>query len=566
MKRPEIRSRSSSTRGEALGWIVILALPLVQAVRGLDMTDTGFVIVNQSLFFSEPDSVAYWFHLWLTNLFGACILALTGDSLLALRLGAAAIFWLTVYGVWRLFRGEIGQRAFLAVIAGLAAFDFAGKINIVHYNNLSLLFFTSGVAFLAKSSLSGRWDLATIAGLILAANSFVRLPNVLGLGLVLVPPALVLLTGRRNSPLRWGWSQTLGYVSGALAAFLLLFGLMESLGHLRLYAESLGFLTADAVSGEHYSLKGILKRTLGDGMGALCFGGGFLGVALALSFLTRQLTPRWLGLLVQLLGLGVTFWVLGLVFVGLSKWVYWLPVGVVYWAAVFLFFERKVHPRRFLLSVLCAAAAFLMGIGSDTGNKVSTYALILAGPGVYLAARALEERLPLAKWSTTVILGLATLAVPPLFAQVYRDSAVPEVWIDRGPALGTLTTRSRAIVVNEVVEALKDYAPPGTDLLAIDSVPMIHFLSGTHPYLGNPWPALFTEREAERALARHEGKPLPVVLAAKRNPRDPLWPNTDMPPTTSEAISRFLQENHYQLAWENQGFLLLQPQIQGKSD
>src|SRR4029450_14163246 len=62
-----------------LGWIELLCLawivsvPLVEAFRGVDLTDTGFLLSNQYWILHDPSAASYWFHLWLTNLIGGLV-------------------------------------------------------------------------------------------------------------------------------------------------------------------------------------------------------------------------------------------------------------------------------------------------------------------------------------------------------------------------------------------------------------------------------------------------------------------------------------------------------------
>ena len=146
-----------------LGWIELLCLawivsvPLVEAFRGVDLTDTGFLLSNQYWILHDPSAASYWFHLWLTNLIGGLVLLAAGPvGLFASKLASAFLFWGLVWAAFRLYGKHADARWIWIGAAVTLAFDFAGKVNVVHYNNLSVLFFAWMAVLLTEGTASRR--------------------------------------------------------------------------------------------------------------------------------------------------------------------------------------------------------------------------------------------------------------------------------------------------------------------------------------------------------------------------------------------------------------------------
>jgi hypothetical protein len=84
-------------------------------------------------------------------------------------------------------------------------------------------------------------------------------------------------------------------------------------------------------------------------------------------------------------------------------------------------------------------------------------------------------------------------------------------------ARGIYTTKERADIVNAILPELKRHVKPNDYLLAYESLPMLHFLTQTKPYLKNPWLMIYDgfifEDQINEAL--NSDKDLPVVIQQK---------------------------------------------------
>ena len=255
----------------------ILVIPFIYIFKGIDVTDTGFLLTNQRYVFSAPESVSYWFHLWLTNIVGGLIDLAWGQwfGLLPHRLASVAIFWCTALCVYRLYKDQINKNVIVFGILFGSVFSFIDKVNIVHYNNLSALFFFMSSLCLLHAITSRKKYFYFLAGSIAALNIFVRFPNLLGIGIILIPFIYNLFFGKHKTKIEIRVRDFLVYLSGCVFAYLIVLIVMKLLGHLDIYVTSLKELSQiGKVGQDKYSSLLVLLRPVRDtGLSLLC---GFL--------------------------------------------------------------------------------------------------------------------------------------------------------------------------------------------------------------------------------------------------------------------------------------------------
>ncbi len=556
-----------------LSVLALVAVPLVMAFRGLDMTDTGFVAVNQQLIFSAPSAVSFWFHLWLTNVIGGLVYLAFGQfGLLPMKLAAALIFWLTAWAAIRLYGRSMPRHLLFLGVAAPLAFDFAGKINIVHYNNLSALSLALGAWLLVEGCFSGRRGRLFASGFVLGLNVLVRLPNVVGLGLIILVPILNLLAAGEGPRIKLDARGLLLYLAGAILALAAGFAAMAALGHLGLYLGSLKDLAVETdADGSKYGVLRVLLRPARAGLFSVIAG---LACLLALLGISRALGRlRRPGVAMIIICAGSCLFALGLVTgllgdpIGTES--YWAMAGTGYLCALVsvLLLASKTDARFRLASAMAAAVVIVLSVGSDTGIKVSTYAFPLLVPAVL----GLLHRLGSSEKVTSGRSGLALagavflgVLIPAsaygLAIGVYRDSSAMVSTVDHPMLRGIFTSPARAAVLEEALPVISSYAPPGSELLAFDSIGLVHFATKTRPYLDNPWPALYLPGQLRAIIAAKEAsRALPVVVLAKRNARSATWPGNVEIPVRLESVLALLDRHRYHIVWQNDAFAIYLP-------
>jgi len=552
-------------------FVLLVAVPLLQAFRGLDLSDMGFLLTNQRLIFSHPESVTYWFHLWLTNIIGGLVdLLFGGFGVLPHKIAAVFIFWGTAAGIFLLYRRSLRKELVLPAVTLSMAFAIADKIYIVHYNNLSALLYVLGAAMLSEGLARRRVWLFALSGFVLGLNLFVRLPNAVGLGLVFVP-CLLDLVGRdpaRKSGI--GIKAIAFFFIGAAVAAAAALWAMALLGHLKHYVSALRDLTDTSTKDAGgYSFRRLVKIALGDPFLAMLYGVPLAAGLAGWSAVSSLLKKRWLRVAAGLVlaGIAYGFIVQPALRAGGTRLVHRAVAGLCYWATILMLFDRRAAKELGLAAVLAACLALALNVGSDTGIGVSSYVFPAMFPALLAAAESCSPQprgfLKASGYRPFLALPLVIMAfflgvsVYEIKNRVYRDVAEMRRTVHYPQLRGIFTGNARAEILEASLPVISSYVPPGGLLFAHDSVALLHFAAKTRPYLGNPWPALYDSRYLDTLLKREESRaPLPVVVLAKNSARSGSWPVNQDPPVNPEPVWAFLERNRYRLAWENSAFKL----------
>jgi len=533
----------------------LIIIPLLYVMRGLDVTDTGFVATNQRLFFGHPEHVSYWFHLYLTNLIGAVYDSAFGSlGIVSMKLASVAIFLLTATLIYKTYRGMIAKHLVLLIIAISSFFFFADKINIIHYNNLSALFCVAICYFLYAGFFEGKKICFIVAGSFVSIAFFTRLPNCLFVLLFFCVPKKITIRA------------FLLFALGALVSGAIVVGIMRALGHTQLYIDSLRSLFETTSNTEtKYGSLHIVKRSARITIFAVLRAASFLlacgAAAFMAGFIPKRL-PRLLALISLSAILPFAFRGFGVISItaGLS---YILTI-----ASLFLPDDGK-KARLISLSLLGSCAIFFLSVGSDTGLDVSTYVFPFALPAMYAILTGLRpivkgKSFELSKGLSVIFISCLVCLSVASFDEVYRDHSRHDSLATDSQIGWVLTGSTRARVLDSTIREIRQRIPEGSELLVWDSAGLIHYATNTLPWLDNPWPVLYGSDTANNGLLAEmlekkaaTGNLAPVLLA-KKNPRGGGWPEVSGQPVFLDIITPFLEKNEYTPVWENDGFILYQ--------
>ena len=132
---------------------------------------------------------------------------------------------------------------------------------------------------------------------------------------------------------------------------------------------------------------------------------------------------------------------------------------------------------------------------------------------------------------------------------------------------GVLSSEDRVRVVDEVIAEIGRRTKPGDRIqITGDTAPMLYFVSGLSPWMGNLWPGFESHQQlsARYDLASRNGS-LPRLLVLTKQPvgGTSRWPLETRPisPKVQEdmdfLLALFSKEN-YRVVWENDMFQLLE--------
>ena len=181
--RPSIDVLGSCERRACLIlWVVAFVFPLALAWQGIDVTDTGYCLVEYQRFFAGlPDShqAPGTSLFYVTMLIGGVWQSLFGDlGSLGFRVLNVLTVWLIVFLCYQTLRGI--ARPFVALAAVVCALLLVcpGSFTFLHYNTVTALFLTVTVYALFRGITRRSMAWLAGAGAACAACAFARLPNV----------------------------------------------------------------------------------------------------------------------------------------------------------------------------------------------------------------------------------------------------------------------------------------------------------------------------------------------------------------------------------------------------
>jgi hypothetical protein len=200
---------------------------------------------------------------WLTCFIGHWVGVVLGGGVLAYKLGYVVVITASAVISYRLLASQFGPSRLLAALVLLAVFFTRGFVgNWISYNELSALFYLAGAALLFHGLVSNRKTVVVLAGIVLGANVFVRLPNLPGIALV----SAVWLHAWAS---RWSWRELLiwsaWFVGGFAIGMALILCLVALNGHWSIYFRNiLALLGIAADAGSIHPASGLFRRFITD--------------------------------------------------------------------------------------------------------------------------------------------------------------------------------------------------------------------------------------------------------------------------------------------------------------
>ncbi len=555
-----IRQWLDSHYGTSVGWaIALLTLwQLLIATFGVDLCDTGYYLTFFENIFKAPESVEYNFMYYLSGVAGGALNALLpeGGKWMALRVAGVlcnvGVMAILAWTLRRIIPATAVILGFLMVVASLVQFPYT-------FNNdlMSVLLWAAALALTYRGLTGGkRWHLL-LAGVLVGANTFTRIPNVLAAGLVVIP---FIAHYYNKRPWRVCWRECGVMLLGIAVGIAAVIGMMLALGHWDIFKQNMTDLlgVATGSSGEaSHNAGGLIMEML-----------GFYGHCLMVG--------------VKAFGLWWAFWAARrYVPNSVLRWLAWLVIA----ALLVYFMWRQSHIMHPLWVMCVAGLAWVIYKGG--GRAVAAWLglfMLLVFPlgsdgatnnGGIIAWMAAPVAALLWQRRENIIFPLAFIAVglmQTVTVGAYFDGGA--LWhktapINDGRATLIQTTPERAHIINATLPELKQHVTASDTLLCYGSIPMMNHLTRTVPAVGCAWPELISA-DALSARLEAAGSKRPAVLRQKFNNLGPYWSEaTDDYLTTypmqdgkfltqdkMDVLMRWMKDAGYRIVWQNKWFAL----------
>ena len=508
--------------------LVVLAVCVYQLRYGIDVQDTASYLTKFRYFFEKGTGGNALYYL-LGEFFGSLIYHVF-PTLYALNVAGLIVWALTGMLIYRIMKPYLSTLPLTMAVLGGLGFG-ASWVRCVNWNAWSMLFLTMGMMFLLHGFDTGKKNWFYAAGLLLGWNTFVRMPNIIFLGLVVVVFYYYMGQGMKTAvqnSLRMTGGGAVAGVTGLIFSVIFLgsektmadiFWLMGSTGDSEskhnifdMVAQvAIGamdgvrqWIKYGVVMGAVILLCLILKKVLKKDMtlpGALAAG----AVALVIGF-TRDVAYTSMPTLISV----QNFLAYG---------------GMAFGAYGAVWFYKK--DKRFAAVCLMEALSMIfMTIGTDTGSIF--FRVYLALPAAVIAA--VLWKLPLKELRIlAVFVVVLTLATGQNCNQnfVYHDGEHGEAMdstIDAEVFEGVYTTATRAEYVNRLMELLAPYEEK--ELLTIGAFNIGHNVTDMKTFFDSAWSDLdyLSMEEFNKVLDEKlaAGK-VPVIVIATEEINGAYW-------------------------------------------
>jgi hypothetical protein len=590
-------------------FLLVFILELILIFQGLDLSDEGFLSTFYSRIFSNPQSVSYNFMFWLTGIIGGLWVKLFSPlGLLGIRLAGALVNTITVILTYNLLK-KYTNPEYLKIGLILVVISLNNDIKVLNYNTLSALFFILAIQFLFSGLQKNNLLNILVSGFIVGLNVFIRTPNILELALVL---GIIYYQYLNDSSIyaRKIYSlvkQITCFIAGFLIALSLILVAMRQLGHLQIYTDSLKLLFAMGKSKavpitnpSGYGLSRLIYLFWSNNIQSLKYAIFVTAAILGCLFLTNLPFNKG-GFVKLLVKVVVSLLILSLVILIITHWISHFTIlffitGVILLTTALIFTSSSEKNIR-VLQFFGVFFLITFPLGSSDGiYTAGRYCLWIALPvsidyilkiqslnNLLIVQRdKLEYQKNLFITSTQFRYTKKILISLLFFAGLYQLFFYPffdrHNRIDMHFALqssnlkGIYTSKGRADVFNELLNASAQYIRPNDYVLAYDHIALYYYATDKAPYLSNPLPAVYSADMFRTDLysSVQRNKQLPDLIIQKIGTvgNDSKWPEEIQPGNYSvnelnlernQILDTFLMKNNYKIAWENKAFKILLP-------
>ena len=551
---------------------ILFVYMFIIALQGFELTDEGFVLTFYQQIFHAPQTVEYNFLYYLSSLVGGVWNILFGfGGILSFRVLAIIVYLLIVY-VTTLTVKKYLQPKLILIASLFVVISFFG-ITVFHHNQLTALLVAVSVYFILKglNAEKSYWPVFWGA-LFVGINIFTRIPNVtmIGLGLLLFVDYYY---EKNKSRL---WKNILYSFGGLVSGVLLVLIIMFLCGHLEIFRQSIAN-NLFSLAGENTSTHSLANQIKSNIAGYWVVY-GYLSVFVFTTglclFTYNVLKNKWFRILSVIFYSAVLF-VFFIVF-NLNNEKYYALI--LFPLLISTVVDRHNKPVM-LLNIASLLIMFLLPFGSGLGIIDMGKSCIWLGTFVSVihVFRFVEYQIKNKANYTYrifarlffVLYAISCLAAVSHTAYFDYGSRLEKRYRANNRKFTVFTDKEKADAMDELLSALNKYVKKDDYLLAFESLPMVHYLTETRPYMGVSWvwsyPPESFKKQLDKAVAT---TPLPVVLRQKSQPIGGFWTVPDTAdknvksysyfydPKRIEYFEAFLRDNNYRMVWENDLFAI----------
>lgn len=539
--------------------VLVFSVCVYQLRYGIDVQDTSSYLTKFRYFFEKGTGGNALYYL-LGEFFGSLIFHVS-PTLYAMNVTGLVVWSLTGLLIYRMLRPYLTTLPLTVAVLGGLGFS-ASWVRCVNWNAWSMLFLTVGILFLLNGFDTDKKKWFCAAGFVLGINAFVRMPNIIFLGLILAVAYFYLGKGIKKAAVQCLSMIAGGAIAGAVGVvFSIVF-----LGFDKFMADLLWVMGS---TGDKESKHNIFDMLAQVGIGAMdavrqwMKYGVIIGAVIVLCLMIRKIFKKDVTLLGALLA-GIIALYIGLTRdVSVSSTPTLLSVqnfiaygGIAFGAFGAVWFYKS--DKRF--AVLCLMEALsmsLMTIGTDTGSIF--FRVYMGLPAAVMAAVFVKLPFKELRIMATFLVVL-TLATGQNCNQnyIYHDGEYGEATdlaVDAPVFKGVYTTATRAEYIHRLMELLAPYEDK--ELLTIGAFNVGHNVTNMKTFFDSAWSDLdyLSMEEFNTVLETKisQGN-VPVIVIATTKINGSYWV-----PEKIEILEELVQTDLYETIYTDEWYSVYAP-------
>ena len=539
--------------------VVVFVVCVYQLQYGIDVQDTSSYLTKFRYFFEKGTGGNALYYL-LGEFFGSLVFAVF-PTLYAMNVTGLIVWSLTSMLIYRICRPYLSSLPLSAAVLGGLAFS-ASWVRCVNWNAWSMLFLTIGILFLLNGFDTEKKGWLVAAGFVLGVNTFVRMPNIIFLGIVLAVAYFYLNEGIKKAAAMCVPMIAGGAIAGVAGV---LFSIVF-LGFDKFMADLLWLMGSTGDKESKHNIFDMLTQVgIGamDGLRQWIKYGVMIGMVIILCVLVKKLWKKDMTLLGAVLAAAAA------VYIGITRDVSvsstpallsvqnFIAYGGIAFGAFGAVWFYKTDRRFAVLCLMEALSVIFMTIGTDTGSIF--FRVYMAMPAIIIAA--VLWKLPLKEVRImavfVVILVLAT-GQNCNANYIYHDGEYGEATdlaVDAPVFKGVYTTASRAEYIHRLIELLEPYEEK--ELLTIGAFNVGHNVTNMKTFFDSAWADLdyLSMEEFNTVLDRKisQGN-VPVIVIATTKINGPYWM-----PEKIEILEELVQTDLYETIYTDEWYSVYAP-------
>lgn len=565
-----------------------IILPFIGINKGLDVTDTGYIINSYKFVYSNPDSIN--FAIIFTSMFGNIISKLLTlinvPTYLGLRIVASIASLCTCFIVVKFLKVYFDEK--ILIIGSIFTLLLArGHISILMYNNLSAFVGTIICIFLMKGIIYEKNKYIFLSGILLGINIFIRISNLVQLVILFG----IIYYGVQTKNIR-NMVRSIGiFLAGMLSSVITsVIFLVNIFGEKRLMSMVNIYSKEAMKSKDSHSIFDSIKINFNQGINGVFW----ITLLFALSIILYYIFKNNKRIIDNIRNIYFLFILIPLIFIvfkyiGLDKVIVFnkiyklfysvyqpFSIAVAFFSILVLtncFFTKGSSIDENTILIIAFLLMIAMPIGSNQGFAILYQSFYIQAPllACYIWRIISKKNVNVKEifQNSMIILICVYLTLMLLcrnITYVYRDNSINDKYSIKNDKLrGIKTNKQRANDVEEVINSIDKYVDSNRKLITYGSIPLFSYLLDMSPFFDgfNGWIEMDQLSVESMKNSLENTKEYPLIIISNVGTNNSIWPDNQTKiimdeikksDVKYELINNYICENNYERVFENDSF------------